>query len=285
MRLVQSAIKISIILWNVWLLPAPISSLPKERAQSISPLLAGQDIVILNEAFTYKETLKKDAGYNYTETLDGKSFWPWNFRPVDSGLMILSKYPFDMVAKETYHARGGIDKYASKGIIMVRINVEGEEVDVYATHMQSEPSSKQKVTREKQVVQLANFINTHSGTGFSSTNTSSEASSKDTGRKVIVAGDMNMGPLTNIHLYNWCYQNEDDKITRTKAYTHLKQLANLQDAEYENPYWQQDINRILVRNVGGLVKNINKPTALINSKDTELSDSERYAFEAVIDRS
>jgi hypothetical protein len=34
--------------------------------------------------------------------------------------------------------------------------------------------------------------------------------------------------------------------------------------------------------VGGVVKNIRKPTAVINGKDTELSDSERYAFEAVI---
>jgi hypothetical protein len=200
--------------------------------------------------------------------------------------MILSKYPFGKVAKEMYHARGGIDKYSSKGIIMVRINVEGEEVDVYATHMQSEASSKQKVIREKQVVQLANFINIHSGNGTSTIIDSvANNTSEDKGRKVIVAGDMNMGPLTNIQLYDWCYENDDDKITRTKAYTHLKQLANLQDAEYDNPYWQQDINRFMVRNVGGLVKNIRKPIAVINGKDTELSDSERYAFEAVLDRS
>src|SRR5579859_5327546 len=149
MKFVQSTVKISIILWNVWLLPAPISKLPRERAQHISPLLAGHDIVILNEAFTYKDTLRQNAGYNYSTTFEGKSLWPWNFIPVDSGLMILSKYPFDMIAKEMYQARGGIDKYASKGIIMVRINVQGKEVDVYATHMQSEPSSKQKATREK----------------------------------------------------------------------------------------------------------------------------------------
>ena len=273
-----SAISLSIVLWNVWLLPAPITSLPKQRAQHISPLLAGHDIVLLNEAFTHKDTLRKHAGYNYSVTFDGKNFWPWSLRPVDSGLMILSKYPFDKVAKEMYHARGGSDKYASKGVIMVRVTVAGEEVDVYVTHMQSERSSKRKATREKQVVQLAKFINLHSGTDTSTPNSSAQ----DTGRRVILAGDMNMGPLTNIALYDWCYQNEDDKITRTKAYTHLKELANLQDAVYDNAYWQQDINRFLVRHVGGVVKNIRKPTAVINGKDTELSDSERYAFEAVI---
>jgi endonuclease/exonuclease/phosphatase family metal-dependent hydrolase len=289
MKLLQEAISLSIVLWNVWLLPAPISSLPRERAQCISPLLAGHDLVVLNEAFTYKDTLRKAAGYPFSATLGGKSLWPWRFRPVDSGLMILSQYPFEKIAKEMYDARGGVDKYAAKGILMVRINVDGEEVDIYATHMQSQPSSKQEIIREKQVVQLANFINFHSGSGTLGSdhgdNATAVQSTEHFGRKVIVAGDMNMGPLTNIALYDWCYQNEEDKISRTRAYTHFKELASLVDAKYENSYWQQDINRFLVRNVGGIVKNIRKPTAMIKGKDTELSDSERYVFEAVINRS
>ncbi len=288
MKLLQQSISLSIVLWNVWLLPAPITSLPKDRAQSISPLLAGYDLVVLNEAFTYKDTLRGAAGYTHSATLGGKSFWPWSLRPVDSGLMILSKYPFEKIASEMYHARGAIDKYSAKGILMVRIKVDGEDIDVYATHMQSQPSSTQGIMREKQVVQLANFINLHSGNGSLGSDNATGVRSTENfghGRKVIVAGDMNMGPLTNIALYDWCYQNEEDKILRTKAYSHLKELSNLEDAKYENSYWQQDINRFLVRNVGGVVKNIRKPTAMINGKETELSDSERYVFEAVIDRS
>jgi endonuclease/exonuclease/phosphatase family metal-dependent hydrolase len=202
--------------------------------------------------------------------------------------MILSKYPFEKIASEMYHARGAIDKYSAKGILMVRIKVDGEDIDVYATHMQSQPSSTQGIMREKQVVQLANFINLHSGNGSLGSDNATGVRSTENfghGRKVIVAGDMNMGPLTNIALYDWCYQNEEDKILRTKAYSQLKELSNLEDAKYENSYWQQDINRFLVRNVGGVVKNIRKPTAMINGKETELSDSERYVFEAVIDRS
>src|ERR1700735_5459911 len=101
------SVNLSILLWNVWLLPGPISTLPGTRAKLISPLLAGHDVVVLNEAFTYKDTIREQAGYEYSATLDEKSWWPWNFRPVDSGVMILSKYPFEKVAKEFFTARGG----------------------------------------------------------------------------------------------------------------------------------------------------------------------------------
>jgi endonuclease/exonuclease/phosphatase family metal-dependent hydrolase len=268
MKIFKSAINLSILLWNVWLLPAPLSFTPGTRAKFISPLLAGHDIVVLNEAFLYKDTLKKHAGYNYSVTLDERSWWPWKFRPVDSGLLILSKFPFDKVEKEMFVSRGGFDRFSCKGIIMVRITIEGVGVDVYGTHMQSDSSSKRKKERESQVDQLARFINLHSG--------------NEAGQNVIVAGDMNMGPLTDMDFFNWAYENQEDKIVRTAAYTKLKELAGLEDAKYDNWYWQQDINRFLVRKVGGLVQNIGKPTEKIRGEDTFLSDSERYMFSAVV---
>ena len=93
MKLYRSGINLAIVLWNVWLLPSPISYKPGTRAKLISPLLAGHDIIVLNEAFAYKDTLKGQARYNYSVTLDERSWWPWRFRPLDSGLVILSKYP------------------------------------------------------------------------------------------------------------------------------------------------------------------------------------------------
>jgi endonuclease/exonuclease/phosphatase family metal-dependent hydrolase len=270
MKFIRSAISLSVVLWNVWLLPSPISTKPGTRAKLISPLLANHDVVVLNEAFTYKNTIKKEAGYDYIATLDDRSFWPWNFRPLDSGLMILSKYPFDRIAKETFRSKGGDDRMTCKGVIMVRITVDGAEVDIYATHMQSQPSAKRNRQRINQVKQLAKFINSHSGYGSD--------------RHIIVAGDMNMGPLTNTtsSAYDWAYENQTDKVMRTAAYTKLKELTGLKDAEYESSYWQQDINRFMVRNVEGIVKNIGKPIAEVDGKDLDLSDSERYEFLAVV---
>jgi endonuclease/exonuclease/phosphatase family metal-dependent hydrolase len=272
MKFIRSTLSLSIILWNVWLLPSPISIRPGTRAKLISPLLANHDVVILNEAFTYKKAIRKEAGYDYIATLDERSFWPWNFRPLDSGLMILSKYPFDRIAKETFRSKAGDDSLTCKGVIMVRITVDGAEVDIYATHMQSQPSAKRHRQRMNQVEQLAKFINTHSGHGSD--------------RHVIVAGDMNMGPLSNTSssAYDWAYENQNDKELRTAAYTKLKELTVLEDAEYESPYWQQDINRFMVRNVEGIVKNIGKPIAKIRGDDLDLSDSERYEFLAVVNR-
>jgi endonuclease/exonuclease/phosphatase family metal-dependent hydrolase len=267
MKLFGSVVDLSIILWNVWLLPAPISSSPGLRARIISPLLAGHDVVVLNEAFTHKDALREQAGYNFYATLGQRTFLPWKLRPVDSGLLILSKHAFEKVEKEVFTFRGGTDRFSSKGIIMVRIIVDGVQVDIYGTHMQSESSAKRTKERASQVQQLANFINLHSGPNDA----------------VIVAGDMNMGPLTDMEFYNWAYENQEDKVTRTTEYTRLKSLAGLDDATYESPYWQQDINRFLVRNVEGTVYNIGKPYAIINGKkELQLSDSERYAFNATV---
>jgi hypothetical protein len=47
---------------------------------------------------------------------------------------------------------------------MVRVTIEeGLELDIYATHMQSGPTSKYAGERNSQVEQLARFINRHSG--------------------------------------------------------------------------------------------------------------------------
>lgn len=183
---------------------------------------------------------------------------------MDSGILVLSRHPFDKVEKEIYVSRGGIDRFACKGVIMVRVTINGTDLDVYATHMQSGPASKTRFEREEQVEQLADFINLHSGS--------------ESKRNVIVAGDMNMGPLTNMNLYNWAYENQEDKELRTAAYLRLKELAHLEDVIYDHPYWQQDINRFLGRNVKGIVRNIGKPIAKINGIDMLLSDSERYLF-------
>jgi endonuclease/exonuclease/phosphatase family metal-dependent hydrolase len=268
MKLFGSVINLRILLWNVWLLPVPLSFNPGLRAKFISPILAGYDVVVLNEAFIYKDALRKYAGYNYSITLDERSWWPWNFRPLDSGLLILSKYPFKKVEKEMFTSRGGVDRFTCKGIIMVRLAIDGVELDIYGTHMQSDSTSKRKRERHSQVEQLAEFVNFHSGIGDE--------------RNVLVVGDMNMGPVTDLGLFNWAYENQDDKITRTAAYEKFKSLTGLKDAKYNNSYWQQDINRILVKKIEGYVQNIGKPTGKIKGDDIYLSDSDQYTVSAIV---
>lgn len=153
----------------------------------MSSLLAGLDVVLFIEAFMYRILLRKQAAYNYSVTLDKRSWASWSYRPVDSGLLIFSKYPFDIVEKEIYKFRSGIDRFSCKGIIMVRITVNGTELDMYGIHMQSESTSK----REKQT------------------------ESQD-GRNIVVVGDMNMGPLEEFSYFNWTYENMDDKVERIR---------------------------------------------------------------------
>ena len=262
--------QVRILLWNVWLLPQLLSPSPRIRAGLISQHIKDQDIVVLNEAFTYKDILSQQAGYNYSVTLNQKCLLPWCFRPIDSGLLIFSKYPFDKVVTEMYESRGGVDRFSAKGIIMIRVTIDGIELDVYGTHMQSQPSSKRRAERLAEARQLAAFINLHSG--------------KETKRHIVVAGDMNMGPLTDTNSYDWAYEDLIDKLVRTATYTRLKEWSGLEDAQYEDPYWQQDINWFLVRNVKGIVHNVGKPMGEVKGKMVSLSDSERYVFSAEIER-
>lgn len=76
----------------------------------ISPKLADFDVVVLNEAFTSKQELLRDAPQRYVLGLGRQ----W-FTLFDSGVVVLSKYPVVRWATEHYERRAGWDLLAAKG--------------------------------------------------------------------------------------------------------------------------------------------------------------------------
>lgn len=245
---------LSILLWNVWLLPPPLSdTIAGSRARKIALLLAGYDIVVLNEAFTHKSELLAQSKYPYVMTLPRKSY----FDLFDSGLVLLSRHPIVTVETEHYQRRSKWDRLASKGIIFCRIRLpNGNEIDVYGTHMQAGSSDREQAAREQQTRQLGEFILRHSGEV----------------RRVVVAGDMNMGPANHPDMngYSVHYASLLDARRRVGTYTLLKDIANLRDLIC--PGWEQDINRFLVRGVEAEVEYLEKPRY---DSTRYLSDSER----------
>ena len=247
---------LTILLWNVWLLPPPLSdSIVRSRAQRISPLLADYDVVVLNEAFTCKSELLAQTNYPFQAHLGRKS----RYNLFDSGIIILSAHPVVKVEREHFRTRKRWDKLASKGVIFCRIQLpDGSELDIYGTHMQAGYSDSEQVSREQQTRQLCEFIIRHSG---------------EEGRHVVLAGDMNMGPARHADLsgYSIHYSSPLDARRRVGTYEVLKKIANLRDVVA--PGWEQDINRFLVRGIEDVeVEYLEKPKY---DPKRHLSDSER----------
>ena len=248
--------RINILLWNVWLLPLPLSDpIATFRASRISALLADYDVVILNEAFTHKSRLLSQSKYPHQVQLRRSSY----FDIFDSGVIILSAHPIVKSEMEHFRVRRRWDRLACKGVIFCRIRLpNGNEVDLYGTHMQAGYSDSEQDSRDLQARQLAEFIQRHSGSE---------------GRYVVLAGDLNMGPARNPDLqgYSVHYSSIHDAQRRVRTYETLKKSANLQDVIC--PGWEQDINRFLVRGIEKAeVEYLEKPKY---DDKRHLSDSER----------
>jgi endonuclease/exonuclease/phosphatase family metal-dependent hydrolase len=209
----------------------------------------------------YKSQLLSQSQYPYQVILRRRSW----FDLFDSGVIVLSRHPVVKIEMEHFWTRRKWDRLACKGVIFCRIKVpyggsgEGEEVDVYATHMQAGHMDSEQSSREQQTRQLCQFIHRHS--------------SENNGRKVVLVGDMNMGPSRNADLsgYSVHYSSFLDAQKRVGTYELLKKETGLRDVIC--PGWEQDINRFLVMGVESAdVEYLPKPKY---DERRNLSDSER----------
>jgi len=225
---------LSVLLFNVWNLPGICTDgKSRERALAISPHLNAYDVVILNEAFTNKDALLKGVVHEHQFVL--KRQW---FTIFDSGVIILSKYPIVRTCSEHYTMRRSYDWFAAKGLAMCTIDVNGTLVDVYGTHMQAGNSVAEAQARSSQSEQVAKAVQAWSP------NTSTS------GRAVIFAGDLNMGPTIDSLHYSGHYGSYQDALDRTAAYVAMRKGSELTDVFSDGPLDEkQDINRFLVRNV------------------------------------
>ncbi|OZJ02574.1 hypothetical protein BZG36_04197 [Bifiguratus adelaidae] len=227
---------VSILLWNVWMLPWKLSdNQTVARATHIAPILQDYDIVILNEAFTHKDLLTSSTTSIMSFHTLGRRAW---YSIFDSGVVIISKYPCVHCVSQHFSAVTHWDMMASKGIILCRLDIAGTEVGVYGTHMQAGDRPVDQDARRAQALQVAEFINRHSE-----------------GRKVVLGGDLNMGPTRDPSFASWCvhYSNEADARSRVTAYCALRDEAKLTDVfstdERTRAKSEEDIMRFLVRDV------------------------------------
>ena len=160
---------IKIVSWNIKMVPKTLAIITKsarkkqkERAPKIIQYLNNTnfDIIVLQELFDKPITKKfaADLSINYPYILspikEGFSM------KMTSGVMILSKYPYELIAHEIFNVSKKTDNAAQKACSLVKININGKKMLIGGTHLDSRNEESRilqsKLTKERII---APFIN------------------------------------------------------------------------------------------------------------------------------
>ena len=137
-------------------LPQPLGG-DETRYQDVIDAIGDYDVVTIQEAFTVaaRDVLRK-APFPH------KKFGNFGELPsarLGDGLVVLSKFPIARTVFTTYDDCHWTDCLARKGVLLVRVDVRGVEVDVYTTHLQSmldDPEGQS--VRARQVREFKSFV-------------------------------------------------------------------------------------------------------------------------------
>lgn len=146
---------------------------PQVNTSKISPLLNRYDLVAVQEDFAYHNDLISETTHPYLTAHSGNV-------PFGDGMNFLSKFPIKDTKRITWRQRHGFlgngdDQLTPKGFMYSQMMVEpGVYVDVYTVHTDAGGDSGSLAARRDNMIQLAEYINTHSA-----------------GNAVIVLGDTN----------------------------------------------------------------------------------------------
>ena len=244
---------VKLLLWNIDLTPDLSITNPfrgaKDRYAAIAKVLNQFDIVVLNECFLYRKQLLKLVDHKYRYT-DPKPC----FKIFNSGVVILSNYPFIAPTYHHFTHNSSWDVFISKGILKMSFNINGgHRFDLYGTHMQQYNDKSAHKARMAQVGEVVNFVRR----------------TNNSGADVILVGDLNMGPVYDktYRSYPVYYKDSEDAKLRDEQYTALVSQLNL--TEYNTT---QDICHLLHRGTNLKISAVELP-------DYKLSDTGAYCLE------
>lgn len=164
------------------------------------------------------------------------------FSLANSGLAGVSWHPIAEVITTYYQAKAELaDIVASKGVALMRIDVDGFAVDVYNTHMQAGDSDGAHVAQSAQADELVAFVTAHSPAD----------------RTVVLHGDFNMGPARPGKPFADFepnhYSNEADMLARTASFQKVIDRLGLHDvSDVLFGPTRDHIERVLYREAKGV---------------------------------
>lgn len=151
--------RISVLTYNVAGLPERISSAKTKRYDSmlkIGELINDYDIVNVQEDFNYNIQLYTNNLHPYKSAHRGKAVW-------GDGLNTFSKFPILEFRRVAWKKCNGSDCLTPKGFSLARICLAKDViVDVYNVHATSGNSVSAAKARQRNLLQLAEYIFTHS---------------------------------------------------------------------------------------------------------------------------
>ncbi|TNE95371.1 MAG: hypothetical protein EP326_15350, partial [Deltaproteobacteria bacterium] len=202
--------------YNIWGLPYPISK-RLGRFELIQKKLPkfDADIIALQEAFTDKAKVTTKSKM-YPFKAHGPSS---SFLNLSSGLVIMSKHPIIKRKILKFNECQGFDCFANKGVLFVRVMIDGEDLDVYSTHLNAEGDDE-----GPRFYQIMDFIEF--------------AKENSTGRKAIFLGDFNFPDTSFLH----------NLFT-----TELSLIDSHQDYVQSNPDLPDDIQRGVTNSSDGRI--------------------------------
>ncbi|PRD44574.1 endonuclease/exonuclease/phosphatase family protein [Sphingobacterium haloxyli] len=164
--------ELSLLTYNVAGLPDFLSSATSSRARSIKEI-SGKinrfDVVNVQEDFHYHQILYGNTNKHRYRTAHKTAV------PYGDGLNTLSRYPLRKTERISWQHCNGSDCLAAKGFSFTQIEIaKGVSIDVYNVHATAHDNGSAAAARKKNLLQLAEYINTHS-----------------VGNAIIVMGDFN----------------------------------------------------------------------------------------------
>lgn len=164
--------ELSLLTYNVAGLPDFISAAANQRSGSmkeISKKINRFDIVNVQEDFHYHQELYEGGSKHLFRTPHKVAL------PYGDGLNTFSKYPIRKTERIAWQHCNGSDCLAAKGFSYTRIEIaKNVSVDVYNIHATARDDKYAATARQRNISQLAAYINTHSA-----------------GKAIIVMGDFN----------------------------------------------------------------------------------------------
>lgn len=261
---------LKILSWNIYMLPRFIKNTGKiERAERIGQNLkeSDYDVIVFQEAFHRgaRRKIKAALEEKYPYMAGPANLQTFSLR-TNSGLWILSKYPIEFSQEIKFKTKCGIDAFSRKGALMAQICVQGQKIQIIATHLQS---SGESWLKESQCVEIANRITDYY---------------KQDGVPQIICGDFNIEMASKSHYDNMLkiLDAHDSEISGTHKFT-FDRLNNDLNAEISKK--QELIDYVLIRKNKSNVSFKEKLIKIFKHKwDDNHSDlSDHYAIEAQLE--
>lgn len=150
---------LNIMSWNIFMIPKPFNfTMQYERSLLIAEKLQqiSSDIFVLEESFTnfsrkqiIKSLIQKYPYYTVLKT-SGKFY-----QFLNSGVFVISRYPFQTLSEVFYDECNGTDCFASKGFLLIELTLPSQrKVQIGMTHLQAWDAVKNVNTRIAQLKQI-----------------------------------------------------------------------------------------------------------------------------------